>query len=104
MFPIYHNYTYPSTAELQESECFGYNEKDKSKGVYAMNLHFDLLEDKIEFFEATNIKTLESKIASQIEVNKAIMLHVQSVNYQMHVNENGQTYFTASVHFKLKKL
>ncbi|WP_048827947.1 DUF2536 family protein [Bacillus sp. B-jedd] len=68
-----------------------------------MNLNFDLIEDKIEFFDATNLKTLEQKIASQIEVNKAIMLQVESVSHQMHVNENGQTYFTAAVHFKLKK-
>ncbi|RHW40579.1 DUF2536 family protein [Neobacillus notoginsengisoli] len=68
-----------------------------------MNLNFDLFEDKIEFFEATNLKTLEQKIAAQIETNRAIMLHVQSVSHQMHVNENGQAYFTAAVHFKLKK-
>ena len=69
----------------------------------ALNLNFDLMEDKIEFFEATNLKMLEQKIASQIEVNKAIMLQVESVSHQMHVNENGQAYFTAAVHFKLKK-
>lgn len=68
-----------------------------------MNLNFDLIEDKIEFFEATNLKKLEQQISSRIDVNKAIMLQVESVSHQMHVNENGQTYFTAAVHFKLKK-
>lgn len=67
-----------------------------------MNFHFDLIEDKVEFFEATNLKTLQKKIETQIEENKAIMLGVHSVSHQMHVNENGQTYFTAVVHFKKK--
>lgn len=69
-----------------------------------MNIQFDLIEDKIEFFEAGDLKTLEKKIASQIEVNRAILLSVHSVSHQMHVNDNGQTYFTAVVHFKLKKV
>ncbi|MCQ6278189.1 DUF2536 family protein [Bacillus sp. EB600] len=68
-----------------------------------MNIEFDLIEDKIEFFEATNLKNLEKKIATQIDINKAILLAVNSVSHQMHVNENGQTYFTAVVHFKRKK-
>lgn len=67
-----------------------------------MNFQFDLIEDKIEFYEADNLKTLQKKIESQIEENKAIMLGVHSVSHQMHVNENGQTYFTAVVHFKKK--
>ncbi|WP_059171226.1 DUF2536 family protein [Bacillus sp. FJAT-27445] len=68
-----------------------------------MNLQFDLFEDKIEFFEATSLSALEKKIAAQIEVNRAIMLHVHSVSHQMHVNEERKAYFTAAVHFKLKK-
>ncbi|EKN63811.1 hypothetical protein BABA_24155 [Neobacillus bataviensis LMG 21833] len=67
-----------------------------------MNFQFDLIEDKVEFFEANNLKTLQKKIESQIDENKAIMLGVHSVSHQMHVNENGQTYFTAVVHFKKK--
>ncbi|WP_413308600.1 DUF2536 family protein [Bacillus sp. 1P10SD] len=67
-----------------------------------MNFQFDLIEDKVEFFEATNLKTLQKKIESQIDENRAIMLGVHSVSHQMHVNENGQTYFTAVVHFKKK--
>lgn len=68
-----------------------------------VNIEFDLIEDKVEFFEAGNLKTLEKKIAAQIDINKAILLSVHSVSHQMHVNENGQTYFTAVVHFKRKK-
>ena len=67
-----------------------------------MNFQFDLIEDKVEFFEATNLKVLQKKIESQIDENRAIMLGVHSVSHQMHVNENGQTYFTAVVHFKKK--
>ncbi|WP_207627496.1 MULTISPECIES: DUF2536 family protein [Bacillaceae] len=67
-----------------------------------VNFQFDLIEDKVEFFEATTLKTLQKKIESQIDENRAIMLGVHSVSHQMHVNENGQTYFTAVVHFKKK--
>ncbi|WP_160722212.1 DUF2536 family protein [Bacillus sp. USDA818B3_A] len=67
-----------------------------------MNFQLDFIEDKVEFFEANNLKTLQKKIESQIDENRAIMLSVHSVSHQMHVNENGQTYFTAVVHFKKK--
>jgi len=67
-----------------------------------MNFQFDFIEDKIEFYEANNLKTLQKKIEAQIEENKAIMLAVHSVSHQMHVNDNGQTYFSAVVHFKKK--
>ena len=67
-----------------------------------MNFQLDLIEDKIEFFEANNLKTLQKKIESQVDENRAILLGVHSVSHQMYVNENGQTYFTAVVHFKKK--
>ncbi|PFP25520.1 hypothetical protein COJ96_20095 [Bacillus sp. AFS073361] len=67
-----------------------------------MNFQFELIEDKVEFFEANNLKTLQKKIESQIDENRAILLSVHSVSHQMHINENGQTYFTAVVHFKKK--
>ncbi|MFE8703260.1 YrzA family protein [Cytobacillus sp. FJAT-54145] len=68
-----------------------------------MNFQFDIIEDKIEFFEAINLKSLEKKINEQIEINKSILLHVHSVSHQMHVDENGRTYYSAVVHFKAKK-
>jgi hypothetical protein len=68
-----------------------------------LNFSLDLLEDKLEFFEANELKTLEKKIAAQIEVNKAILLSVNSVSHQMLFNENGHPHYTAVVHFKLKK-
>lgn len=67
-----------------------------------MNFQFELIEDKVEFFEANNLKTLQKKIEAQIDENKAILLSVHSVSHQMHVNENGQMYFSAVVHFKKK--
>lgn len=66
-------------------------------------LTFDLIHDKVEFFEAADVKTLEKKINEQIEQNKALMLEVHHVSHQMHVTENGQRFYSAVVHFKAKK-
>lgn len=68
-----------------------------------MNIQFELIEDKIEFFEAADLKSLEHKIAEQIDLNKTLLLSVYSVSHQMYVNEKGKTYFSAVVHFKRKK-
>lgn len=68
-----------------------------------MNFHLDLIEDKIEFFEANDLKTLEKKINTQVEHNKAILLHVHHVSHQMIIDENGRPYYSAVVHFKAKK-
>jgi hypothetical protein len=68
-----------------------------------MNFQLDMIEDKVEFYEATDIKTLEKKINEQIENNKALLLRVHSVSHQMHVDENGKTFYSAVVHFKTKK-
>lgn len=68
-----------------------------------MNLHLDLIDDKIEFFEAEDLNSLEEKIQARIEVNKAIMLQVHSVSHQMYVSEEGRRFYSAVVHFKLKK-
>lgn len=65
-----------------------------------MNFQLDLIKDKVEFFEATDIRTLEKKINEQIEINKAILLRIHSVSHQMHVDENGRTFYSAVVHFK----
>lgn len=68
-----------------------------------MQFHLDLLEDKVEFFEAVDLASLEKKIEQQIEHNKAIMLGVHSVSHQMHIDPDGRTFYSAVVHFKLKK-
>ncbi|UII54966.1 YrzA family protein [Cytobacillus spongiae] len=65
-----------------------------------MNFQFDLIKDKIEFFEAADLKTLEKKINEQIEVNKGILLCVHSVSHQMHLDEQGRRWYSAVVHFK----
>lgn len=68
-----------------------------------MDFKFDLIEDKIEFFEGTDLKILEKKINEQIDNNKALLLSVHSVSHQMHIDENGRPFYSAVVHFKAKK-
>ncbi|ESU30695.1 hypothetical protein G3A_20790 [Bacillus sp. 17376] len=68
-----------------------------------MNFQFDLIEDKVEFFEAIDLKTLEQKINKQIEINKAIMLTVHHVSHQMHLDDKGRLFYSAVVHFKVIK-
>ncbi|KSU63790.1 hypothetical protein AS034_05980 [[Bacillus] enclensis] len=68
-----------------------------------MNISFDLIQDKVEFFEADRLQILEKKIEEQIEHNKAIMLGVHSVQHQVAIDDNGRRYYTAAVHFKVNK-
>jgi len=68
-----------------------------------MNFQLEMIEDKIEFFEGTDLHTVEKQINEKIDQNKAIMLEVASVSHQMHVDENGRRFYSAVVHFKLKK-
>ena len=68
-----------------------------------MNFQLDIIEDKVELFEANDLKSLEKKINDQIEVNRSILLSVHSVSHQIHVDEDGKRYYTAVVHFKAKK-
>lgn len=62
-----------------------------------------MIEDKVEFFEGESLKAIEKKINEQVEVNKAILLSVHSVSHQVTLLENGRPYYTAVVHFKMKK-
>lgn len=73
------------------------------EGMINLNFQLDFIEDKVEFFEATKLDDLEKKINDQIETNKAIMLEVHHVAHQMHIDENGKRFYSAVVHFKLKK-
>jgi hypothetical protein len=66
-----------------------------------MNISFDLIQDKVEFFEADRLQILEKKIEEQIEHNKAIMLSVHSVQHQIAIDEDGRRLYTAVVHFKV---
>ncbi|KIL75397.1 DUF2536 family protein [Bacillus badius] len=67
-----------------------------------MQFHLDLIEDKVEFFEASSLAALEKKIAEKIEQNRAILLSVHSVTHQMQMDADGHKHFSAVVHFKAK--
>ncbi|BAU28251.1 uncharacterized protein DUF2536 [Aneurinibacillus soli] len=68
-----------------------------------MKLTLERIEDKVEFFEASNLRTLERKIEEQIENNKVLLLHVYSVTHQIAFHpETGRPLYTAVVHFKAK--
>ncbi|MCA1318841.1 YrzA family protein [Bacillus tianshenii] len=66
-----------------------------------MNLDFKLIEDKVEFFEALDIRELEKKINEKVDQNRAIMLGVHSVSHQMHVDGDGRRFYSAVVHFRM---
>jgi len=68
-----------------------------------MGFMLDKIEDKVEFFEAFDLKTLEKRIDEQIEMNKALLLSVHRVEHQatFHPLHNKMLY-TAVVHFKAK--
>ncbi|ENQ3077863.1 YrzA family protein [Bacillus multifaciens] len=70
-----------------------------------MSFTFEMIEDKVEFFEAASLTLLEKKINEQIDNNKALMLEVHHVSHQMMMDpESKRPYYSAVVHFKLKKL
>jgi hypothetical protein len=69
-----------------------------------MQFTLDQIEDKIEFFEAHNLLTLEKKIQEKVDHNRAILLEVYHVSHQMVADSTtGQPYYSAVVHFKRKK-
>jgi hypothetical protein len=68
-----------------------------------MEFRLERIEDKIEFFEADNIKKLERAIDEQIENNKVLLLHVHGISHQVIIDPNsGKRVYTAAVHFKAK--
>ena len=67
-----------------------------------MEFKLDLIEDKVEFFEAPSIQNLEKQIQQKIDQNKAIMLSVHNVSHQIHTTPEGKAIYTAVVHYKLK--
>ncbi|PEA56482.1 hypothetical protein CON64_03485 [Bacillus pseudomycoides] len=70
-----------------------------------MSFTFEMIEDKVEFFEAASLALLEKKINEQIDNNKALMLEVHHISHQMMMDsESKRPYYSAVVHFKLKKL
>lgn len=69
-----------------------------------MILSSSALRDKVEFFEAKDLKHLEKAIQNKIDTNTDLLLEVKQVQYQMITNPvNGRTHATAMVHFKQKE-
>ncbi|WP_379965994.1 YrzA family protein [Ectobacillus sp. sgz5001026] len=69
-----------------------------------MELSFEMIEDKIEFYEANDLATLQKKINEQIENNCALLLEVYNVSHQMCLDSDSKRiHYSAVVHFKLKK-
>ncbi|MUT66238.1 YrzA family protein [Paenibacillus sp. NEAU-GSW1] len=69
-----------------------------------MSFRLDLIENKVEFFEANDLRSLEQQIDRQIENNKALLLDVASVQHQAAFNPNtGKMHYSAVVLFKVKK-
>jgi hypothetical protein len=67
-----------------------------------MSFFLDKIENKIEFFEAYDLMTLEKKINEQIENNKALLLNVFAISHNVvfHPIHNKMLY-SAIVHFKV---
>lgn len=59
------------------------------------------IKDKIEFFEASDLRSLEKKIQEKIDANQTLLLSVHSVSYQTAIHqETGKIHYSACVHFK----
>lgn len=68
-----------------------------------MEISLSRIENKIEFFEAQDLRTLEIKINDQIENNKALMLDVFTLSHQVVFNPlTNKMHYSAVVHFKAK--
>ncbi|MDQ6419007.1 DUF2536 family protein [Paenibacillus sp. LHD-117] len=69
-----------------------------------MDFKLDLIETKVEFFEAADLKSLEAQIERAIEINKALMLDVHAVSHQVAANPRTEKLqYSAVVHFKIKR-
>lgn len=68
-----------------------------------MEFSLSRIENKVEFFQAYDLRSLEQRIDVQIENNKALMLDVASVQHQVVFDPNAnKMQYTAVVHFKAK--
>lgn len=68
-----------------------------------MEFILDKIENKVEFFEAYDLRTLERKIEDQINNNKALLLDVYSVQHHVTFDPNlNKMLYTAAVHYKVK--
>jgi hypothetical protein len=67
-----------------------------------MSIFLDKMENKIEFFEAYDLNSLEKKINEQIENNKALLLNVYSISHNVVFNPlKNKMLYSAIVHFKV---
>jgi hypothetical protein len=67
-----------------------------------MSIFLDKMENKIEFFEAYDLNSLEKKINEQIENNKALLLNVFSISHNVVFNPlKNKMLYSAIVHFKV---
>ncbi|MFD0698818.1 YrzA family protein [Paenibacillus sp. GCM10027628] len=68
-----------------------------------MEFRLDRIENKIEFFQAYDMKSLEQKIDEQIDNNKALLLDVFAIQHNVVFDPNvGKMLYSAVVHFKAK--
>jgi hypothetical protein len=68
-----------------------------------MDFILDRIENKIEFFQAYDMKTLERKIDEQVTNNNALMLDVYAIQHHIVFDPNaGKMLYSAVVHFKVK--
>ncbi|NEW06310.1 YrzA family protein [Paenibacillus sp. SYP-B3998] len=68
-----------------------------------MDFKLDRIENKIEFFQAYDLQTLEKKIDDQIDNNKALLLDVFAIQHHVVFDPNaGKMLYSAVVHFKVK--
>ncbi|MCM3632270.1 MULTISPECIES: DUF2536 family protein [Paenibacillus] len=69
-----------------------------------MEFRLDLLETKVEFYEAFSLKELEAKITEQIDNNKALMLEPAAIQHQAVFHPLFEKMlYTAHVHYKLRQ-
>lgn len=66
-----------------------------------MQFSLEQIDDKIEFFEANDLVSLEKKIQEKIDHNRAILLEVHHVSHTVVLDpKTNKPYFSAVVHFK----
>ncbi|MZQ84206.1 DUF2536 family protein [Paenibacillus sp. 5J-6] len=66
-----------------------------------MDFILDRIDNKIEFFQAYDLRTLEKQINVQVDNNKALLLSVFAVQHHTTFDPNaGKMLYSAVVHFK----
>ncbi|MFC4100104.1 DUF2536 family protein [Paenibacillus xanthanilyticus] len=69
-----------------------------------MDFMLDRLTDKVEFFQAYDLASLEKTIAVKIDDNKAMLLEVNAVQHNVVFDPRAEKMlYSATVHFKAKK-